>query len=52
MLGLAPDRIPICTDTGDLKLKKHLQSTVSSRQTEREIACYIIDGSEILYVVH
>ena len=57
MLELAPDPTAMCTDTGDLRIctaksalkKQHLQSTVTLRQTEKEIAYYIIDGSEIIY---
>ena len=33
-------------------LKKILQTTMSARQTEKEITCCILDGSAILYIVN
>ena len=52
---LAPVHALMYLDSGDLRickakseLKKQLQSVVSVRLTEQEIACYILDGSAIL----
>ena len=56
---LAPVPTSMFADTGDMKisksksdLKKLLQTTVSVRQIEKEITCFILDGSAILYVVN
>ena len=58
MYELAPVPTSMFSDTGDMKisksksdLKKLLQTTVSVRQIEKEITCFILDGSAILYVV-
>ena len=57
---LAPVPTSMFADTGGIKkitksksdLKKLLQTTGSVRQIEKEITCFIIDGSAILYVVN